>query len=163
MPEPFVGEIRLFAMKNAPKGWAQCNGQLLSVNGNEVLFAVIGSKYGGDGRNTFALPNLQGRVPRQLGLNAVGEALGEEMHTLTVAEIPSHTHIANAATSVSRDTVSGSYWGSGTISCYGDGTDVKMSANALGVAGSSQAHSNMQPFLVLNFCIATTGYYPPKN
>ncbi|MFF0830256.1 phage tail protein [Brevibacillus sp. NPDC003359] len=163
MPEPFVGEIRLFAMKDAPTGWAQCNGQILSVRENELLFAVIGSKYGGDGRTTFALPNLQGRVPMQLDPRLVGQAQGEEMHTLTITEIPYHTHIANAAKTVSSDTVGGNYWGSGTISCYGSDKDVKMSANALTIVGGSQPHSNMQPFLVLNFCIAITGYYPPKS
>ncbi|MGC5328524.1 phage tail protein [Brevibacillus sp. SYSU BS000544] len=163
MSEPFIGEIRMFSMKNVPKGWAMCNGQLLPVNGNEVLFFILGTKFGGDGKTTFALPNLQGRVPRLVDSKLIGEANGEEYHTLTVAEMPAHTHLASASASAKKGKVAGNYWGSGSISCYGNDKDVTMSANALSITGSSQPHSNMQPFLALNFCIATTGFYPSKN
>jgi microcystin-dependent protein len=165
MAEPFLAEIRLFSFNTVPSGWAQCNGQLLQVAQNQALFTLIGSTFGGDGKTTFALPNLQGAVP--LMPNATvpyGSTGGEESHTLTISEIPAHTHQATAGSDASTNVTTSNVWGTAsTISSYGETNNSTMSSNALSTAGGSQGHSNMQPYIVVNYCIALQGIWPPKN
>lgn len=167
MAEPFLGEIRVFPFGYAPSGWAKCNGQLLQIQQNQALYALLGVTYGGDGRNTFALPNLQGRVPLNVSdAHPYGQVGGEEAHTLTISEIPQHTHeISGSSDPASTKVATGNVWGTtaSTQPVYTANSTGTMSENALGTAGSSQAHSNMQPFTVVNFCIALQGIFPPRN
>lgn len=165
MAEPFLGEIRLFPTNFAPRGWVQCNGQLLQVLKNQSLFAVIGNTYGGDGRTTFAVPNLQGRTPVHVSAGTpFGQAGGEEAHVLTINEMPQHTHQATGGSDALSATPSGNAWGtSASVTPYEPTANAKMAPNALANAGSSQAHMNMQPYTVLNFCIAVEGLFPPRS
>jgi microcystin-dependent protein len=169
MSEPFLAEIRIVSFQFAPKGWAFCNGQLLPINQNQALFALLGTTYGGDGRVTFALPNLQGRTPIHVGNGHVlGERAGEQAHTLTVTEVPAHTHSAGlAGTTADADSRSpvGTRPAVASIEMYAQTTPQApmhpLAATA--VAGGSQAHTNMQPFLALNFVIALVGIFPSQN
>jgi microcystin-dependent protein len=165
MAEPFVGEIRSFAFGIIPKGWMLCNGALLPVKTNQALFAVIGATYGGDGTTTFALPNLQGRTP--IGANAqfkLGVAGGEETHVLTVSEMPQHTHTAaGSSITASAVTPAGNVWAKTSPNSYNSSANVTMSPDAISSTGSSAAHSNMQPYLALSYCIAITGIFPSKH
>jgi microcystin-dependent protein len=169
MSEPFLAEIRIVSFQFAPKGWAFCNGQLLPINQNQALFALLGTTYGGDGRVTFALPNLQGRTPIHVGNGHVlGERAGEQAHTLTVTEVPAHTHSAGlAGTTADADSQSpvGTRPAVASIEMYAQTTPQApmhpLAATA--VAGGSQAHTNMQPFLALNFVIALVGIFPSQN
>lgn len=168
MAEPFLSEIRLMSFSFAPKGWALCNGQLLPINQNQALFSLLGTTFGGDGRVNFALPNLQGRVPIHVGQGHVlGERGGEQAHTLTIAELPTHIHAENASTNVSTTaTPDGTKVLAQSVAAnlYGPATNLEpMAANALSNVGGSQAHLNMQPFLVLNFSIALQGIFPSPN
>jgi microcystin-dependent protein len=163
---PYISEIRLFTFNFAPKGWAFCNGQLLPINQNQALFSLLGTTYGGDGRVNFALPNLQGRVPMHLGNGlTLGQAGGETAHTLLAAELPTHMHFVNgspnAATGVNP---TGTYLASSPGNVYAPppGNTSLMPATVSSV-GASQAHDNMSPYLVLNFCIALQGIYPSQN
>lgn len=165
MAEPFVGEIRQFPFNYAPKGWAQCNGQLLPIQSNQALFSILGVTYGGNGINTFALPNLQGRVPvHPSDTITLGQTSGEEAHTLTVNEIPQHTHQAIGGSDATASTPGGKTWGTppGEQS-FAPAANAVMSSNAIASSGGSQPHSNMQPYTVLNFCIALNGIYPSRN
>ena len=168
MAEPFLSEIRIMSFNFAPKSWALCNGQLLPINQNQALFSLLGTTYGGDGRVTFALPNLQGRVPIHVGSgHTLGESGGEQSHTLSIAELPTHTHVANAsnvpatagapsnARELSQSTGANLYAGAANL--------VAMSPGAIANVGGSQAHLNMQPFLTLTFCIALQGIFPSQN
>ncbi|MGG4142653.1 tail fiber protein [Paenibacillus algorifonticola] len=163
---PFVGEIRVFPFGFTPKGWAPCNGQLLQISTNTALFSILGTYYGGNGRDNFALPNLQGRVPVHVGQNIpLGSVAGEENHTLTVNEMPMHTHQL-AASSETADQISpaGNAWADTPYTPYAPpSANVTMNAGAIATAGGSQPHNNMQPFLALNFCIAISGIYPPRG
>jgi microcystin-dependent protein len=170
--EPFLGEIRLFSFNYAPRWWAQCNGQLMPINQNQALFSILGTTYGGDGRTTFALPNLQGRVPVHLGTFqpdpsyiSLGEKSGEEHHTVSVSEMPSHMHATVATTKVADSAdPSNQLWASLTVSGYSyNPPNVIMSPQALATAGGSQPHENRQPYTVLNFCIALQGIFPSQN
>ena len=168
MAEPFIGEIRLFAFDRIPKGWMPCNGQLLEIAKNQALFSLLGTTYGGDGQKTFALPNLQGRVPLCPGPDdKPGIAGGEALHVLTVDEMPTHDHIAWGGSDATSNTVPGRTWGAPNSSTgvlpYKEDFNTSMNPAALSTAGGSQGHNNMQPYLVLQFCIAVQGYYPPKN
>ncbi|MBB6734245.1 phage tail protein [Cohnella zeiphila] len=165
MAEPFLGEIRSFSFGIIPSGWAACNGQLLQITQNQALYTILGTRFGGDGKTTFALPNLQGRAPFVASPTvAVGTAGGEESHILTINEMPNHTHQASAGADATASSPSGASWGtSSTISSYDAKSNTTMSANALATAGGSQAHSNMQPYLTINYCIAIQGIFPPKN
>lgn len=163
MSEPYIGEIRPYAMGFAPRGWMECNGQLLSIQTNQALYAILGTQYGGDGRNTFALPDLRGRV-------AIGTAPtipqasmgGEEAHALTVAEIPSHSHTVTASSAeASLPGISGNFWASTTS--YADSVDARMASAAIATAGASLPHNNMQPYQTLVFCIAVNGLFPPRH
>jgi microcystin-dependent protein len=170
MAEPFLSEIRIMSFEFAPKGWALCNGQLLPINQNQALFSLLGTTFGGNGQVNFALPDLRGRVPIHVGSgHTVGERGGEQAHTLSVAELPEHPHVAQATTA-QADQNSNSAAPSRMVAqsnfsqLYGAaGSPQAMAANALGNAGGSQAHLNMQPFLTLNFCIALQGIFPSAN
>jgi microcystin-dependent protein len=149
----------------APRGWAMCNGQLLPINQNQALFSLLGTNFGGDGRTTFALPNLQGRTPIHFGPGYVlGNAGGEQTHVLTVSEQPAHTHGAQGTATAADDVVpSGNYLG-GAAGMYGPlANTTALHASTIGNAGQNRAHDNMQPYLALMFCIALQGAYPTPN
>lgn len=171
MSEPFVAEVRMWALNFAPRGWAFCNGALLPIAQNTALFSLVGTTYGGDGRTTLGLPNLEGRVamhpgsgpgltPRQLG-----ETGGSTTVALTAGNVPSHTHTAQGVDEDATSTVpTGRYFAVAEGDTYhAGGTSVAMDANAVGVTGNGQAHDNMQPHLGINFCIALTGVYPSRS
>lgn len=163
MSEPFISEIRIFSFGFPPKGWASCNGQLLPINQNQPLFSLLGTTYGGDGRVNFGLPNLQGRTPIHFGSGHVlGERGGEQSHTVSISEIPAHTHAVNASSSTGNSVVpTGAILGSPANMSYRP-MDATSSLHPMTISnvGGSQAHLNMQPFLVMNFCIAMTGVFP---
>ena len=165
MAEPFLSEIRVFSFNFAPKGWALCNGQLLPINQNQALFSLLGTTYGGDGRVNFALPNLQGSAPVHMGGgHTLGERGGEQNHTLSMAEMPTHTHplvasSANASQAAPASTIqaaaNNAYTPPSALTAITPGT--------VTTVGGSQAHLNMQPFLTLNFSIALQGIFPSQN
>jgi microcystin-dependent protein len=174
MADPFVGEIRMFPFNFAPQGWALCNGQLLAISQNTALFSLLGTFYGGDGKSNFALPNLQGNLPISQGQGAglsphfIGQTGGSSAITLLLNEIPSHTHTIACAASGNSSNPSNAVFGAaprGKPPAYAasSGTKVNMSATAVAVAGGNQPHSNMPPYLTLNFCIALQGIYPPRS
>ncbi len=167
MSEPFMGEIRLMSFSFAPVGWALCNGQFLPINQNQALFSLLGTMYGGDGRTTFALPDLRGRVPIHAGSwFAQGQRGGEVAHTLSISEMPTHTHQVNAA-SVDGSVVvpaTGMLAKAAPANPYHDPTSlVAMNAAVVGNVGGSQPHENRQPYGVLSFCIALQGIFPSQN
>jgi len=167
MAEPFLGEIKIVSFNFAPKGWALCNGQLLPINQNQALFSILGTTYGGDGLNNFALPNLRGSVPFHSGGGlTLGQVGGEINHTLSQSEMAAHTHVVTASSNVA-DQVSpaGNYWAKGIASAYADAAAINnaMVAAAIQAVGGSQAHNNMSPYLVLNFCIALQGIFPSRT
>lgn len=171
MAEPFLSEIRMMSFSFAPKGWATCNGQLLPINQNQALFSLIGTTYGGDGRVNFALPDLRGRVPIHTGGqggHTLGERGGEAAHTLTIAEMPQHVHIASG-TSASTDP-NGTNIPTGNLLAAGPGEIYAAAGNLVAMGdttiagnGGSQAHLNLQPFLTINFSIALQGIFPSQN
>jgi microcystin-dependent protein len=166
MSEQFLAEIRVFSFNFPPKGWALCNGQMLPINQNQALFSILGTTYGGNGQTTFGLPNLQGCTPVHVGNGIVQGAMGgEAQHTLTVQEIPSHQHSANASTSTSDQAApSGNFWGNAGLASYNAAApNAPMSPSAIANAGGGQPHSNLQPYLVLNVCIALQGIFPSRN
>ena len=171
MSEPFIAEIRIFAGNFAPRGWAFCNGQLLPISQNTALFSLLGTTYGGDGRSTTALPNLQGRAPMHpgrgpgLSTRQLGQAGGVETVTLTEAQIPQHTHTVQAVAfpGNSTDPAGGAIaQASNSSNLFGPAPDTPMSGSAMGLAGGSQPHNNLQPFLALNFIIALQGLFPSR-
>jgi len=167
MAEPFLGEIRIMSFVFAPKGWALANGQLLPINQNQGLFSLLGTTFGGDGRVNFALPDVRARTPIHEGSgHTLGERGGEESHTLSIAETPTHTHTANATTAQADQNSNSAAptrmpAQSNFSFLYGPATNFQsMAPNTLGNVGGSQAHLNMQPFLTLSFCIALQGIFP---
>jgi microcystin-dependent protein len=177
MADPFVAEIRIFPFNFAPKGWAFCDGQILPLSQNTALFSLLGTTYGGDGKSTFALPNLQGSAPMHpgqgpgLSLYDLGQIGGTSTVTLLQSEIPVHPHnvgMANTATGDSLTPV-GCTWattpsGRGLLFVYNSGpATAKMLATAILPTGGSLPHNNMQPYLTLNFCIALQGVFPPRT
>jgi microcystin-dependent protein len=175
MSSPFVAEIRMFAGNFAPTGWASCDGQLLPISQNTALFSLLGTYYGGDGKSTFALPNLSGSSPMQAGAGSglsdrfLGEVGGVENVTLIITEIPVHTHLLEAYTDdladlneVSPNVILGK--GSG-ITPYSPPANANalMSPNAISIAGGSLPHNNMMPFLAVYFIIALQGVFPPRG
>ena len=162
MAEPFIGEIRMISFTFPPKGWAFCNGQLLPINQNQALFALLGTYYGGDGRVNFALPDLRARVPIHFnGLFPLGLRTGETAHTLTIPELPAHTHVpAGSSTPANQGSPVGNLWASENSNAYSAGFDSVMSPQAVSYVGGSQPHENMPPYLVINFCIALVGVFP---
>jgi microcystin-dependent protein len=166
MGTPFLTELKCMSFGFAPKGWAQCNGQLLPINQNQAIFSLLGTTYGGDGRVNFGLPNLMGRTPMSFGNgHNLGEMGGEQAHTLTISEIPTHVHTANAGTSVATVDPLNAYVAGGGAAIFTGGltSPVAMNPQMLTPVGGSQPHPNMQPFLVLNWCIALQGIFPSQN
>jgi microcystin-dependent protein len=165
MSEPFVGEIRAFGMNYAPRGWAMCNGQLLMINQNQALYSILGNTYGGDGRTTFALPDLRGRVPVHAGNSiSYGQSAGEESHALTVNEMPPHIHTISASSGPASDKApANKVWAKTDESNFAAAPNNTMSTAALTNAGESRPHNNMQPYNTINFCIALQGIYPSRN
>jgi microcystin-dependent protein len=166
--EPFLSEIRIMSFGFPPKGWAECNGQLLPINQNQALFALLGTTYGGNGQTNFALPNLEGRTPVHAGAGfTLGQAAGEPAHTLVSAEMPQHTHTLAGSTSATGGTASpnNAYLGGGNnvYAAPGAGTTTPLTAASVSSVGGGQAHLNLQPFLALNFCIALQGIFPSQN
>ena len=162
MAEPFLSEIRIMSFVFAPKGWALCNGQLLPINQNQALFALLGTTFGGDGRVNFALPDLRARVPIHVGSgHTLGERGGEQAHTLSIAELPTHVHLEQASANVG-DAVNPTNAVLASASNVYRTADNLTALNAASVTnvGGSQAHLNMQPFLTLSFCIALQGIFP---
>lgn len=173
MANPFVAEIRIMPTNFAPKGWAFCNGQLMPISQNTALFSLLGTTYGGDGKSTFALPNMQGNAPMQAGqgpglsLRDLGETGGEQTVTLLQTEIPAHTHIPVAGGTADTASPQNNTWG-GALKGHGDlyapaSSLVQMSPLALSVVGGNQPHNNLPPYLTLNFVIALQGVYPARN
>jgi microcystin-dependent protein len=174
MSEPFLAEIRQFGFNFAPRGWAQCDGQILPINQNQSLFSLLGTTYGGDGRTSFGLPDLRGRNPLHVGPVPFnhGRKGGAESVALSVAEMPNHTHTAqDAKLHATPGLADTNYPGGNTLAAAnvfsGDPPSVDMSpdsaSNNLANAGSSQSHANLPPVLAINFCIAITGLFPSRN
>jgi len=165
MSEPFLSEIRIVSFNFAPKGWALCNGQLLLISQNPALFSLLGTTYGGNGQTTFALPNLQGRIPIHTGSGfTLGQTGGETTHTLSISEMPAHTHGIHAS-SAGADQLgpTGNLWANGNVPAYSGTANATMAPASIGNAGGSQVHENMSPYLVLNFVIALQGIFPSQN
>jgi microcystin-dependent protein len=165
MGSQYLGEVKMFGFGYAPKGWAQCNGQLMPINQNQALFSILGTTYGGDGRTNFALPNLQGRVPVSMGPGfAIGATGGEAAHTLSTQEMPTHTHTPLAGAAASNHLPAGLLPGSNTTqNFYAAASNTNMNLASVQPVGQNQAHNNMSPSLVVNYCIALTGIYPSRN
>jgi microcystin-dependent protein len=175
MSEPYLGEIRCFSFGFAPKGWALCNGQILPINQNQALFSILGTTYGGNGVQTFALPNLQGRAPAHVGPGFVlGQAPGEANHTLIITEIPAHSHaimsdviepggVAEHAAVPSTSAAIGPSNPDGLYNTSVGNGSVTLAGSALSSVGGSQPHPNMQPYLVISFCVALQGIFPSRN
>jgi len=172
--EPYMGQLLLGAWNLVPKGFAACNGQLLGINSNQALFSLIGTYYGGNGIQTFALPNLQGRAPMSFGNSAsgsytIGENGGEEMHTLLSSEVPPHVHAlqgTTAAATASKPPTSNllaATSGGATIYAAATGTLSVMNASTISFVGGNQPHENRQPYLVMNWVIALVGIFPSRN
>lgn len=182
MSEPFLGEIRLLAFNFAPRGWADCNGQLLPIAQNTALFSLLGTIYGGDGRTTFALPDLRGRAAIHTGTGpglsprTQGSRSGQEVVTLGVSNLPAHNHLATSTANVvavagnTNDAV-GNFWaddaGVSSATYHTGPANATMNAGAvqttIGNSGGGAPHDNMQPFLTLRYCIAITGLFPSRN
>lgn len=167
MAEPFLAEIRMTSFVFAPSGWALCNGQLLPINQNQALFSLLGTTFGGDGRVNFALPDLRGRTPLHVGSgHTLGERGGEQAHTLSIGELPEHTHGVQASTETGNTPVPTANLPADSAPNEIYGPPVNLTAlhsSAMTNAGGSQAHLNMQPFITLNFIIALQGIFPSPN
>jgi microcystin-dependent protein len=163
--EPFLSEVRIMSFEFAPKGWALCNGQLLPINQNQALFSLLGTTFGGDGRVNFALPDLRGRTPIHVGSgHTLGERGGEQSHTLSIAELPTHAHALNAGGAGTGIIGSGALLGNAGSQVYGAAQAlVALGPTSVTNVGGSQAHLNMQPLLTLSFCIALQGIFPSPN
>lgn len=166
MAEPFLSEIKIMSFNFPPKGWAFCNGQVLPINQNQALFSLLGTTYGGDGKITFGLPDLRGKVPIHFGGSfALGEKGGEQVHTLTQSEMPQHIHFANASSldTGGNDNPGNRFLGGASSLYHTPTSPTTMSPGTITNAGGSQPHLNMQPYLVLSFCIALQGIFPSPN
>lgn len=180
MADAYIGEIRVFAGNFAPKGWALCNGQLMSIAQNTALFSILGVQYGGDGKTTFALPNLMGSAPMGQGSGqgltprTVGQKVGSSTVTLIEPEIPAHTHVPQAINDAANTpTPTNNYWSQPPLEgppglevqspVYNPTPNTPMSPVALNVAGGSQPHNNMQPFLAMNYIICLQGEFPSRG
>lgn len=165
MGTPFLAEIRLVGFNFAPKGWALCNGQLLPINQNQALFSLLGTMYGGNGQTNFALPDLRGRTPIHMGAGFTqGESAGEEVHTLIVSEMPAHNHLVSASSGgPNQGSPTGNEWAALNSGYSTNAPDGVMGPSAVSSAGGSQPHTNVQPYLVLNYVIALSGIFPSRN
>ena len=165
MSQPFLSEVKIVSFNFAPRGWALCNGQLLPINQNQALFSLLGTTYGGNGQTTFALPNLQGRIPIHFGNgHTQGEVGGEESHTLNVNEMAAHTHPVSASNAdPNQGLPTGNMWANAAGAYSSGAPDSSMNPASIGNIGGSQPHTNTQPFLVLNFIIALQGIFPSRN
>lgn len=166
MAEPFLSEIRMFSFNFPPKGWAFCNGQLLPINQNQALFSLLGTTYGGNGQINFALPNLRGCVPIHSGQGHIlGEKAGASSVTITQQTMPQHIHFANVNNATGTATTPlGNVLAKSGANTYGPAQNlVPMNAASTTATGGSQAHNNMMPYLVMNFCIALQGIFPSQN
>ena len=169
MAEPFLSEIRMVSFNFAPRGWALANGQLLPINQNQALFALLGTTYGGNGQTNFALPDFRGRVPIHFGNgHDLGEKAGQEAHTVTMQEMPQHNHIVSAIDSGAsnlNDPTGAFLANTKPNNFYSTvpGALAGLHTATLSTVGGSQAHSNQQPFLVINFCVALQGIFPSRN
>jgi microcystin-dependent protein len=170
MAEPFLSDIRIFSFNFPPKGWAFCNGQLMPINQNQPLFSLLGTTYGGDGRVNFALPNLRGCVPIHTGNgHTLGEKAGSEAVTVTLQQMPQHNHTVSAfdgAVDNNATSPAGAFYAKTADNSllYSSGNaNSAMNPGVISNTGGSQAHTNQQPYLVLNFCIALQGIFPSQN
>lgn len=171
MSEPFLAEVRMVGFNFAPRGWAFCDGQILPINQNQSLYSLLGTTYGGDGRTSFALPDLRGRTPIHVGRSnggqshTLGQKSGEETHTLSVNELPNHDHVLRASSSVGgTNRPSGNILARTPSEIYRDATNLaSMRSGTVANVGGGQAHDNMQPYLAVNFCIALQGLFPSRN
>lgn len=176
MPTPLLGEIKIVAFNFAPQGWALCNGQFLPINQNQALFSILGTTYGGNGQTTFALPDFRGRVPFHVGSMILGERGGEAVHTLSISEMPTHTHFPNASNTsgnlpfpaAASPVVQHNIWAISTQNPYESPQAPGFAAAAMhpgcvSNTGGSQPHENRQPYSVLNFVIALIGIFPSRN
>jgi microcystin-dependent protein len=167
MSNPFIGEIRCFGFNFAPNGWAMCNGQLMDIATNTALFSLLGTLYGGDGQTTFALPNLQGKVAMHFGANGgnpnhfQGETGGEDTHTLLTTQIPAHNHGIGGGADQDTNRPSGAVAARGGV--YAKTRAPLHDMAPTDTIGGSQPHNNLQPYLVLNYCISLFGIFPSRN
>jgi len=163
--EPYLGQLMITSFNFPPVGWAFCDGQLLAIDQNQALFSLLGTTYGGNGTQNFALPNLEGRVPVHQGPGfTLGQMGGEEIHTLTSAEVAGHTHQVTASSSKDEETTNrpdGAYFTTG--GAYGTSADTTLGGTTTSATGGSQAHTNIQPYLALPFVIALLGVFPTQN
>lgn len=173
MSEPFLAEVRIMAFNFAPRGWAFCDGQILPINQNQSLYSLLGTTYGGDGRTSFALPDIRGRAPIHIGrsnggeFHTLGQKSGEETHTLAANEMPQHKHVWQVSNSPGNAPA-----GPGKVFAQAPATDPiygplsqrqTMRSGTMTNVGGSQAHENMQPYLAINYCIALQGLFPSRN
>lgn len=167
MPDPYLGEIRVFSFDFVPKGWATCNGQLMTIQQNMALFSLLGTVYGGDGRTNFALPDLRARAPMHNGAgHTLGEPGGTDVQSLSVAEMPRHNHFVYGNSITATTNIPGPgvrLAGSEPGNLYGPPSNTTtMDVDAIGFTGGSQPHENQQPYLGLNFCMAIAGWFPSR-
>jgi microcystin-dependent protein len=166
MSEPFLAEVRIVGFNFPPRGWATCDGQILPIDQNQSLYSLLGTTYGGDGRTTFALPDLRGRTPiHDSSSYTLGQRAGTESHPLSTAEMPAHTHtLQGSSNDATEFRAPGNVFARATQTVYGPpGASTPLSPQAVADAGSGTPHPNMQPYLVLNFVIALQGLFPPRN
>ena len=170
MGTQYLGEVRMVSFNFAPKGWALCNGQLMTISQFQALFSLFGTTYGGDGRVNFALPDLRGRIPFSTGAQPngpdfpAGMRYGEEQHTLITQEMPMHSHIPMASTgSPAVPSPSNNYWANNSAQYAASPINTVMAQNAIGNTGGSQPHENRAPYLVVNFIVALTGIFPSRS
>jgi microcystin-dependent protein len=166
MADPFLTEIRIFSFGFVPKGWAQCNGQLLPIGQNQAIFSLLGTTFGGNGSTTFGLPDLRARAPIHVGAShTLGEVGGEPAHTLSTSELPTHAHQINGSTTASggTDNPTDNFLGSANDLYHTPASPTSMNPGTIANRGGSQAHQNTQPFLTLMFGIALQGIFPPHN
>lgn len=165
MSEPFLGEIKIFPMGYAPRGWLPCEGQSLQISQNQALYALLGAAYGGNGVTNFNLPDLRGRVPIHVSTEFTrGQAGGEDYHALTASGMPQHTHYPVGSTSdATSKTPTNNVWAVPAVNAYHPSANAVMNTGALTTAGRGEGHPNMQPYLALQFCIAVSGIFPTRD